>query len=198
MKVLTALCIFLLSGLASCYNKRQSPCSCTNARQAAIATCSIPDSLFPLPEPIPPFGNVLGSIAGRVDGASILNSICTSYSCYSSLEILYSCCMVSDPPVGGVTNSFTELVRNYVCNTPTSTAGFCFSSYSDVGAIMRQCGTDRCSSSCGSTLLRSSCCVISYFELLINTTQQRILTQDIWTNCGLTPPQKCSNPLVII
>ena len=95
MKVLTALCIFLLSGLASCYNKRQSPCSCTNARQAAIATCSIPDSLFPLPEPIPPFGNVLGSIAGRVDGASILNSICTSYSCYSSLEILYSCCMVS-------------------------------------------------------------------------------------------------------
>ena len=38
--------------------------------------------------------------------------------------------------MGGVTNSFTELVRNYVCNTPTSTAGFCFSSYSDVGAIM--------------------------------------------------------------
>ena len=98
MRVFTSMVVpylLLMVGLASCHNKRQSPCSCTNARQAAITTCSIPDSLFPLPEPIPPFGSVLGSIAGRVDGANILNSICTSYSCYSSLETLYSCCMVS-------------------------------------------------------------------------------------------------------
>ena len=95
MKVLTSLCVFLLVGLASCYNKRQSSCSCTNTRQAAITTCSIPDSLFPLPEPIPSFGSVLNNIAGRVNGASIVSSICTSFSCYSSLETLYSCCMVS-------------------------------------------------------------------------------------------------------
>ena len=38
--------------------------------------------------------------------------------------------------MGGVTNSFTDLVRSFVCNRPTSTASVCFGSYSDVGEIM--------------------------------------------------------------
>ena len=94
MKVLTALCILLLVGLASCYDKRQS-CNCENARQTAITACSILESLFPLPDPIPSFGSVLDVIAERLDGQSIVDSICTSYSCFSNLETLYSCCMVS-------------------------------------------------------------------------------------------------------
>ena len=89
--------VLTLIGLADCIEKRQ--CSCFNARQFAVAVCQgITDfeNLFAVSgNTIAPFGSVLDAIAGRSDSRTVINEICSSQSCFSRLDTLYSCCVVS-------------------------------------------------------------------------------------------------------
>ena len=96
MKAVLVLIVLTLAGLGECIIKRQS--SCINARQFAASTClGITDfeNLFTVSgSTITPFVNVLDRIAERGDSQSVINEICTSQSCFSRLEILYSSCTV--------------------------------------------------------------------------------------------------------
>ena len=106
MKAVLTIIVLTLIGLTHCAVKRQRQCNCFNARQFAASSCSGItefESLFNVSgSTIAPFGSVLGRIAGLRDSRSIINEICTSQSCFSRLETLYSCCTVrvwsfSDP-----------------------------------------------------------------------------------------------------
>ena len=96
MKVVLIFIASSLVGLGECIVKRQV--SCINTRQFAASTCQgITDfeNLFTVSgSTITPFGSVLDRIAERGDSRSVINEICTSQSCFSRLETLYSSCMV--------------------------------------------------------------------------------------------------------
>ena len=96
MKAVLILIVLTLAGLGECIVKRQS--SCFYAREFAASECQgITDfeNLFTVSgSTITPFGSVLDRITEHQDSRSVINEICTSQSCFSRLETLYSSCAV--------------------------------------------------------------------------------------------------------